>query len=244
MKHITVFLLCIFLLSPVLAQRWVDIEIIQVAPANNFTYEQGDDFPVSLIIKNMGPDTLFTSDSIAIRFINEQKNSLIFKNGTAYSPWIGIGAKKLAAGDTMHIDTIITASTMVPSQFFKGNICIDAYPCADSIGSLWNCNMDTLVNNNVNCRDIYMFPVSVIFPDKQHVVSIYPNPVTNILNINIRNVQGANVAVRNSVGTVIGIATETKSGNFIFNTANLSPGIYYVEVLSDSGTKSMKFIKL
>ncbi len=218
MKHFLTILVCIFSLSPAMAKRWVNIEVTQVAPANNYSYVEGGNFPVSLIIKNLGPDTLLTTDSLAIRFIDGTYQVLMIQNGTAYAQWMGVKAKKLVPGDTMHVDTTIATSAIPQHNFLSGDICIDAYPCADSIGGLWNTNMDTLQKDN-------------------------HNPVSGNLNIEVGDMRDAKVIIRNAQGAITGTATEQHKHHFTFNTSGIAPGLYFIEVQGDKDKKITKFTK-
>ncbi|MBN9483690.1 MAG: hypothetical protein BGO70_08800 [Bacteroidetes bacterium 43-93] len=242
MKYIFTVIVILSFLTSAKAKRYVDIQVTIASPTNNFAYVQGGNVPISLIIKNVGQDTLSINDSIAVRFIDNAGQAMTLKNGNSYTDHMGFKAKTLFTGDTMHIDTLITTTTLPIQNFLNGKICIDAYPCIDSI-NLWNTNMDTAVNNNAACININMIPTSVTSVNiEEQVVDIYPNPVTDRLNIKT-NPPTAKISILNIYGAHMGQPTEVKSGQWSFDTGLLTPGLYFVQLVNDGKTRLLKFSK-
>ncbi len=223
------------------AKRYVDIQVTIASPTNNFAYAQGGNVPISLIIKNVGQDTLSINDSIAVRFINNAGQAMTLKNGSSYTDHMGFKAKTLFTGDTMHIDTLITTATLPMQNFLNGKICIDAYPCIDSI-NLWNTNMDTAVNNNAACVNINMIPTSITSVTEELMVNIYPNPVTDKLNIET-STNPTRISILNVYGARIGQPGEVKIGQWSFDTGSLTPGLYFIQLINDGKTRLLKFSK-
>lgn len=76
-------------------------------------------------------------------------------------------------------------------------------------------------------------------------LSIYPNPATEVLNINISNTNFKNseVVVYNISGTEI-LKTNMASSNAQLNIETLSNGVYFVKVTNQNGfNKTVKFVK-
>lgn len=243
MKYIFTVIVILSFLTSAKAKRYVDIQVAIASPTNNFAYIQGGNVPITLIIKNVGQDTLSINDSIAVRFIDNAGQALLLKSGNSYTDHMGFKGKTLFTGDTMHIDTLITTTTLSIQNFLNGKICIDAYPCIDSI-NLWNTNMDTAVNDNVACVNINMIPTSVMSTEiKELPASLYPNPATGVLHIDASNLHHVKVSILNMYGDVTGTASEQKNSFFTYDTQSLTPGIYFVEIWSDEGHRSMKFTK-
>jgi len=242
MKYIFTVIIILSFLTSAKAKRYVDIQVTIASPTNNFAYVQGDNVPISLIIKNVGQDSLSINDSIAVRFIDNAGQIMTLKNGNSYTDHMGFKAKTLFTGDTMHIDTLIATTTLPMQNFLNGKICIDAYPCIDSI-NLWNTNMDTAVNNNVACVNINMIPTSVTGINKQEpIVNIYPNPVTDKLNIET-STNPERISILNLYGARVGQPKEVKSGQWSFDTGSLTPGLYFVQLVNDGKTRLLKFSK-
>lgn len=73
--------------------------------------------------------------------------------------------------------------------------------------------------------------------------SIYPNPVKNILNVNSSNNQVINtVKVTDINGRLVKIVNPNSTSNII-DVNDLANGIYLVEITSDNGSVTKKFIK-
>ena len=85
--------------------------------------------------------------------------------------------------------------------------------------------------------------VSVVFNGANRFV-IYPNPVNNVLNIKgMNNSTNYHLVVLDIRGNVI---TETNVHNisdYSWNIENISTGFYYLEIISDNKTSTLKFVK-
>jgi hypothetical protein len=79
--------------------------------------------------------------------------------------------------------------------------------------------------------------------------SLYPNPVTNNLNVELNMVKAANVTftIMNVVGQQVGqsLVKNLAQGQAktTIATNNLTPGIYFLNVVTDKGSVQQKFIK-
>jgi len=74
--------------------------------------------------------------------------------------------------------------------------------------------------------------------------SIYPNPTTDVLNINLRNLghQVIDMSVYNSIGKVVMTKQLTQQNNTI-HIESLTNGVYFVSLKNGNYTKSYKVIK-
>jgi polyhydroxybutyrate depolymerase len=68
---------------------------------------------------------------------------------------------------------------------------------------------------------------------KSTTVSIYPNPATNQINIQLESSSGKRIVITMYDMTGRVVYTETGSGNLSINTANVSRGMYTVDVIAD-----------
>jgi hypothetical protein len=72
------------------------------------------------------------------------------------------------------------------------------------------------------------------------VSSIYPNPMTDVLNIKVP----ANVEItKATLYDILGKDTGIKASNATMNTAGLTAGIYMLKVETSAGTFTQKVIK-
>lgn len=80
-------------------------------------------------------------------------------------------------------------------------------------------------------------------------VTLYPNPVTNQVNIDLNMVKPAQVtfSIVNVVGQVIGtpVVKTLSAGNSVTNIAtdDLAPGIYFMNIVTEKGSIQQKFVK-
>lgn len=73
-------------------------------------------------------------------------------------------------------------------------------------------------------------------------VSVYPNPVNDVLNITNENGLLESVEVVSSLGSVVYVST-VSSSNITVNTANLTAGVYFVNVRTANNVKTYKVMK-
>jgi hypothetical protein len=76
-------------------------------------------------------------------------------------------------------------------------------------------------------------------------ISVYPNPATDVLNININNssFKNSEVVVYNISGVEV-LKTNMANSSAQLNIENLSNGVYLVKVTNQNGfNKTVKFVK-
>jgi hypothetical protein len=73
-------------------------------------------------------------------------------------------------------------------------------------------------------------------------VELYPNPVQETLNIKAGSGSYRSLAIYNIMGQVISTQAIDAAETTI-NVSSLVPGIYYVALKGDAGTKTIKFEK-
>ncbi len=74
-------------------------------------------------------------------------------------------------------------------------------------------------------------------------ISLYPNPVSDKLNININeNVNNVNVSIYSITGQLV-ITNNFNQNNITINTANLNSGLYVAKIMVDGKSSSVKFVK-
>lgn len=78
--------------------------------------------------------------------------------------------------------------------------------------------------------------------EANNIINIYPNPVNDILNIDLSNHDASNISIINALGEIV--FTENVSANHLsLKTNNLISGIYFIKVESKHKTSTIKFIK-
>ncbi|OIQ36007.1 MAG: hypothetical protein BM555_03535 [Crocinitomix sp. MedPE-SWsnd] len=106
--------------------------------------------------------------------------------------------------------------------------------------------------NNIYIDNINMYPSSmsdVVEKKEATTLNVYPNPVTDITNIQLSAVDGQdyNVSVLNGMGQQVASiyqGTLAKGlNNFEYNTSELAKGIYIVRIESEGNVQTVKLIK-
>jgi hypothetical protein len=78
--------------------------------------------------------------------------------------------------------------------------------------------------------------------DAKSTVRIYPNPVTNHLEISAGS-DIRRISVYNSIGTSILVETGSPGKTKNLNTRSLAPGLYILKIETKDGTEIKKFTK-
>jgi hypothetical protein len=72
--------------------------------------------------------------------------------------------------------------------------------------------------------------------------SIFPNPGTDILHVETGTKDGMNVLMRDATGRVV-LSASGATGSLELNSAGLLPGVYFIEVNTAEGRRTVKWIK-
>lgn len=81
--------------------------------------------------------------------------------------------------------------------------------------------------------------------DALEMVSVYPNPATDVLTISIGETADLPSAysIYNSLGQVIAQKVVSSNTDLSINTSDLSSGIYFIRIEKESAVKTLKFVK-
>ena len=72
------------------------------------------------------------------------------------------------------------------------------------------------------------------------VVSFYPNPATDVLNIRASNIK--TIEIINVMGAIV-ISTSGSGNSHTLDISNLSPGLHFIRVTTETGVSISRFIK-
>ncbi|RFC53136.1 RCC1 domain-containing protein [Brumimicrobium aurantiacum] len=78
--------------------------------------------------------------------------------------------------------------------------------------------------------------------DELKGISVYPNPITDELNINNENVALVSAEMVDAKGSVVA-STKAASKSFTFNTGELNSGVYILIVRSEKAVRTFKVVK-
>jgi hypothetical protein len=100
-----------------------------------------------------------------------------------------------------------------------------------SAADMWNLYLDDITIDESN---------SIAENDKDGSFSIWPNPVTSVLNISSTD-EISNIRITNMVGSLV-YNENVKGNQFRINTADYTRGMYFVSLSTAQGTTTRKFI--
>lgn len=97
---------------------------------------------------------------------------------------------------------------------------------------------------DVNGQFEYSSIVPVKFAGLANKINLFPSPATTTLNISINNDENAEVVVNiyNSLGQIV-MTANTQSSNLSLDIANLTAGVYVVEISCEGETTQSRLIK-
>jgi len=86
----------------------------------------------------------------------------------------------------------------------------------------------------------------IILPEAKTGVRIYPNPATDVVNINLSGVAGpSTVKIYSSNGELLKTLTTSKLQNYLqVNISGLKKGVYSIQLISVKEMKSFTFVKM
>lgn len=75
-------------------------------------------------------------------------------------------------------------------------------------------------------------------------VSLYPNPVVDFVNIaSIKPISVKSVVMYNTVGQIVFEKVVNENEDLSFDVSNLESGTYFLNITTDNGVKTLKFLK-
>jgi len=79
--------------------------------------------------------------------------------------------------------------------------------------------------------------------DFESYFTLYPNPVKDALNFEVKNEIGVkSIQVYNTLGQIV-LAVTNASTTRSIDVASLNAGVYFIKVVTDRGSANSKFIK-
>ncbi|MEI7587087.1 peroxidase family protein [Runella sp.] len=128
------------------------------------------------------------------------------------------------------------------SEVIKRNTTLTNLP--DNVFFISTCpgeNGETIAKSNARIAN-----TPLESPENIEGIMIYPNPVKNILNVNLKNQIGASTIQLYSINGSLEKIVEVNSGegNIKINVENLSNGVHFMNISNDRKIRTFKFIKV
>ena len=189
------------------------------------------------------PNGIWTSFQIGSSSISCNQPSNIYSTNTqSTANWEMVTITRSQNTLTLYIDTVlISTSTILPS-------CISSTGQADlDLGNSQNTSAkldDIMIHNRVlNSDEIaYLYnltsswsssPTST-FMTSESAINIYPNPISEIVNIQFETAGTYLVEVMDMTGKIV-YAQQTAEQNLQIKTADLTAGIYVINISNENG---------
>ncbi|HMN32545.1 MAG TPA: T9SS type A sorting domain-containing protein, partial [Chitinophagaceae bacterium] len=86
------------------------------------------------------------------------------------------------------------------------------------------------------------YPLSYDQLYKESLITVYPNPASNIVNVHTDGVDVKDIAIYNQTGQKQNIHYTQQNHLFSFDTQHLAKGIYFVKVISNNNTHVKKIV--
>ncbi len=135
--------------------------------------------------------------------------------------------------NSIPISGIVTSQTSVQIMGIPADrivyICIRTR-CASGLSG-WKCSNFKTAPIGTNINNV-----------SANKTTIYPNPVTDVLNFNFANNNAHNISIVNSIGAVVGDYT-LPAGTASLNLSHLSSGLYFVKIASEKQAETLKIDK-
>jgi len=80
---------------------------------------------------------------------------------------------------------------------------------------------------------------------KKNRFALYPNPVKNFINVEVTTGNIQSIAIYNLLGQIVKSVSSSESGSIItIDVSQLKSGTYFMEIISNAGKETKKFVKL
>ena len=161
-------------------------------------------------------------------------------NNTALIKWTTsseINSKNFEVQRSIDGRNFVTVGTVAAKGFASNYSFVDEKPFVGT-------NYYRLKEVDVNGKFDLSAVRTLNFKPENLNVSIYPNPVTDILNVRLTNGEAKQIRIINTLGKVL-YSTEVISLNGVTQipVSNLSKGTYFVEIITAENKVVEKFIK-
>ncbi len=154
----------------------------------------------------------------------------------------GLGLTALQA-QTMYVkenngtQTAYVLSDVMKMSFFSGNLTVAKTDNTNSVYDLNNLRFLNFTDFSTKIEE----PLSL----KKQLLSVYPNPVTNVLNIDLTGIalQEGTLSILNFEGKTVLTRQVSHKGVLSLDIGHLSKGLYLCRYANVSETRTVKIIK-
>ncbi len=209
-----------------------------IAPGTKLTY--------TINFENLGNDTAFNiyvMDTLSDKLDASSLQVLTSSHAASHVMLDGPGSQKIVRFDFKDIHLPDKNSPDFNKGFVQFSINVKnglapSTPISNRAGIYFDVNPVVITNYAEN----RIKPVSINNVAINNQVTVYPNPVTDVLTIHLNNGGYDVLRLLNNIGQVV--ANQSISGNTMnINMANLPTGIYYLQLTGKDNTITQKIEK-
>lgn len=233
----------ILLSSSAFAQKQCNLALNMVLPAANQTYNYKDTVKFSFNIKNNGPADIVATDTIYYAPVGG--NTIQYSTGNAIAN--GATTATISSGFFYYRDTVDQHTLTICFEILdQSNITSGGVP----VGVTYT---DTDSTNDIGCATFTVKGKQTAIKElgnNKEQLSLYPNPANAQVNfsLDLDKVSNVNVSVKDIAGREVsrkdfGIVQSGNNIPFHVDVANLTSGIYLIELNAD-GRKAVGKISI
>lgn len=145
---------------------------------------------------------------------------------------------------TRNVD-VLTSSTATSYQWFKNGLAISG-ATSQSYTVTGNGTYTVQVTNGFGCKNIsaglFVIPTGIDPEVVNNLVSAFPNPVTDFLNLNFADFGNHSVSILDASGRII-LSTEINDSKASLDFNAMESGIYFVKVSSPKASQILRVVK-
>lgn len=246
-QHFCTMLLILATTALVHAQRYADLRITALSPANGTVIANGDTAVVKITLTTAGPDTLLATDTTYLSgslLTLPDTSEQIKVYGFAFPPGAMATLQLQGIGVIRNNRTATTDTTMVLCiRIVTGNLLNPPVPAA---------LLDTIPANNERCITITFKGKPVLdipaAADQRSALAISPNPARDFVNISVDapaavplTVTLSDISGRKLTSREYG-STRNGRTSVQMDVSRLQPGIYLTTVQAGTQTSTGKLM--
>jgi CARDB. len=205
---------------------------------------KGAKFGASLRIENGQRNDWLISPKLLLG----DNSKLVFQAKTFYAPGLPVELPEIfnilvsTTDNQPESFTLLSGSNIAPTNWKRYEFDLSAYDNQEAHIAIQCVTEEGL---------IFMIDNIEILPPRQKeqniknidaVISVYPNPVSDILHVNTGGIRVSEIVVSNIFGSIVYQNTPNNSGEHKINVSNFVPGVYVITLKSEGRNSTQMFI--
>ena len=210
-----------------------------LAPAANLTF--GATSIASASTFDVGTTPRNTASAVKTIIVQNEGTATLNLSGT---PIITIGG----ANPTAFVinQTVLSSSISAAGGYSSFTIGLASSSIAGTKTAVLSISTNDALHSTytLNLTGTVTGPVTAVSESLSNSTVISPNPFSDNINVKLSSAISGNVSatVRNAYGVAVASVSNVNASDFNVSTANLTPGMYILEIMTNDGTTAIKRI--